>query len=347
MRKLVLLAILMGVMGLVVACGAEVRDSGGGDQGGTGGQEGPISLAVVPKAIGFSFWDTVQQGAQCAASREEDVSIQWDGVTQETNVNGQVDLLQNFVSQGVDGIVYAATDAQVLSRVTRNALDQGITVVNIDSGTTPQPDQVPVFATDNVEAAENVPDLLAERIGSEGGQIAFIPFQQGTRTNEAREEGFKRGLEDHPELELVAEQSSQSNYNTALQVTEDILTANPDLDGIFAANEPGALGAAEAVRAAGKSGEITIIGWDASSEEVEALRGGTIDVLIVQNPFRMGFDGVNAAVETIRTGETVEGGDTGTTIVTEQNVDDPEVQAVLNPSCDNIPDSSSGGTTSQ
>jgi ribose transport system substrate-binding protein len=344
-RKLTFLAALMVATVLAVACGAEVRESGGGQEGtGGGGKEGPISLAVVPKAIGFSFWDTVQQGARCAASRNEDVSIQWDGVTQETNVNGQVDLLQNFVSQGVDGLVYAATDAKVLHRVTRNALDQGITVVNIDSGTDPQPDQVPVFATDNVAAAEKVPDLLAEQIGSEGGKIAFIPFQQGTRTNEAREKGFKRGLEDHPELELVAEQSSQSNYNTALQVTEDILTANPDLDGIFAANEPGALGAAEAVRAAGKSGDIAIVGWDASSEEIDGLRAGVIDALVVQNPFRMGFDGVNAAVKMIRTGKTVEGEDTGTTIVTQQNVDDPQVQAVLNPSCDNIPDDDSSDT---
>ena len=273
--------------------------------------------------------------------------MQWDGVTQETNVSGQVDLLQNFISQGVDGLVYAATDAKVLHRVTKSAREQGTTVVNIDSGTDPQPDQVPVFATDNVAAAKKVPDLLAEQIGSGGGKIAFIPFQQGTRTNEAREKGFKEGLKDHPELELVAEQSSQSNYNTALQVTEDILTANPDLDGIFAANEPGALGAAEAVRAAGKSQDIAIVGWDASSEEIKALRSGTIDALVVQNPFRMGFDGVNAAVEMIRTGETVEGGDTGATIVTKQNVDDQEVQAVLNPSCENPPDSGSSESTSQ
>lgn len=350
MRKLALLTVLMGALALAVACGAEVRDSGSGQGGGTGGggKEGPIRLAVVPKAIGFDFWNTVKQGAECAASRNENVSMQWDGVTQETDVSGQVSLLQNYINQGVDGLVYAATDAKVLHRVTKSALEQGITVVNIDSGTDPQPDEVPVFATDNVAAAEKVPDLLAEELGPEGGKIAFIPFQQGTRTNEERAKGFKQGLKDHPELDLVAEQSSQSNYNTALQVTEDILTAHPDLDGIFAANEPGVLGAAEAVRAAGKSGDIAIVGWDASTEEIEGVREGVINALVVQNPFGMGFDGVNAAVKMIREGTTVEGGDTGTTIVTQQNVDNPEVQAVLNPSCDNPPDADSPSeTTSQ
>lgn len=343
-RKLALLLIVLGALGMTVACGAEVRQDGGGQGGGEGGgKQGPIRLAVAPKAIGFDFWETVRKGAQCATSKKEDVSMQWDGVTQETDVTGQVNLLQNFISQGVDGLVYAATDAKVLYRVTKSAKQQGITVVNIDSGTNPQPDDVPVFATDNVAAAKKVPDLLSEALGKGGGKIAFIPFQQGTRTNEEREKGFKQGLKEHPELKLVAQQSSQSDYNTALRVTEDILTAHPDLDGIFASNEPGVLGAAEAVRNAGKAGDIVIVGWDASPEEIKGVRQGTIRALVVQNPFRMGFDGVNAAVEMIRTGKTVEGHDTGTVFVTKENVDKPEVQSVLNPSCKNPPTTTPGG----
>jgi DNA-binding LacI/PurR family transcriptional regulator len=212
-----------------------------------------------------------------------------------------------------------------------------VTVVNIDSGTDPQPPDVPVFATDNVAAAEQVPDLIARELGEEGGEVAFIPFQQGTLTNEQREEGFKKGLKQHPELELVAEQSSQSDYNKALQVTEDILTANPDLDAIFAANEPGVLGAAEAVRQAGKAGDVVIIGWDASPEEIQGVRDGVISALIVQNPFKMGYDGTNAAIKIIREGAKVESEDTGSTVVTRDNLDDPEVQSVLNPSCENPP----------
>jgi ribose transport system substrate-binding protein len=196
---------------------------------------------------------------------------------------------------------------------------------------------VPVFARDNIAAARKVPDLLAKELGKEGGDVAFIPFQQGTLTNEQREQGFKEGLEDHPELKLVAEQSSQSDYNTALTVTENILTANPGLDAIFAANEPGVLGAAEAVRQAGKAGDITIVGWDGNPKEVEAVRDGLVSTLVVQNPFRMGYDGVNAAVKIIREGTQVESEDTGATIVTQENLEDEEVQSVLNPSCENPP----------
>ena len=329
-----------GALALAAGCGT-VQGSGGGGGGGGGeggGQDGPIRLAVVPKAIGFDFWEQVRVGAECAAERAEgDVQVQWDGVTAETDVTGQADLLTNFTTQGVDGLVYAATDARVLANVTQQALDQGLTVVNIDSGTDPQPPEVPVYATDNVAAAEQATELMVEELGEEGGKIAFIPFQPGTATNDTRTEGFKNVLAENPQLELVAEQSSESDYNTALQVTTDILTANPDLAGIYAANEPGVLGAAEAVRQAGLEGEVTIVGWDTAPDELKAVEEGVVTALVAQNPFRMGFDGVNAAVGAIREGEQPQSGDTGATLVTQENLNDPEVQAVLKPSCENPP----------
>ncbi len=209
----------------------------------------------------------------------------------------------------------------------------------MDSGTKPQPESVPVIATDNVAAAEKVAGLLHDELtekGKEGGDVAFIPFQPGTGTNDQRKEGFNTGLEDYPELELVAEQSSQSDYVQAMRVTENIFTANPDLDAIFAANEPGVLGAAEALRRAGKDGEIVLVGWDGSPAEADAVREGVVQALVVQNPFQMGYEGVDSAIRMIRNDVQIESQSTGTTILTEE-IDDPEVQAVLNPSCDNPP----------
>lgn len=338
MRKRILMVLLAAALAMILAaCGAQVRESGG-SQGG-GGQKGPIEIAVVPKAVGFDFWEQARIGAQCAAKKAEgDVETQWDGVTAETDVNGQVNLLQNFITQGVNGLVYAATDAKVLSQVTQSAMDQGLTVVNIDSGTDPQPEQVPVVATDNVAAAERATELLAKKLGKEGGKVAFIPFQPGTATNDTREKGFKNVLKQNPQLDLVATQSSQSDYNTALRVTNDILTAHPDLDAIYAANEPGVLGAAEAVRQSGKAGEITIVGWDTAPDEIKAVKGGIVTALVAQNPFRMGYDGLNLAIKGIRNPDAkLQSIDTGAALITKDNVDDPEIKALLNPSCDNPP----------
>jgi ribose transport system substrate-binding protein len=341
MRRQILAVLLAACFALVAAAAcAQVRESGGGGQGGGEGkgENAPVRLAVVPKAIGFDFWETVRTGAVCAAQKAQgEVDVQWDGVTDERDVNGQVNLLQNFIQQGVDGLVYAATDAKVLADVSQQALDQGVSVVNIDSGTDPQPEQVPVFATDNVAAAEKVPGLISEALkekGKDGGEVALIPFQPGTATNDQRIEGFKNGMKDHPELELVAEQSGQSSYNISQQVTEDILTANRDLDAIFAANEPGVIGAIEAVP---EGSDIVIVGWDAAPTEIKGVRNGEIYALVVQNPFKMGYDGVNAAVRMVRTGADVKSTDTGATYVTKQNIDSPEVQGVLNPSCENPP----------
>jgi ribose transport system substrate-binding protein len=298
---------------------------------------GPITLAVVPKAVGFDFWDSVRKGAQCAASKLTDVTVQWDGVTTETDVTGQVNLLQNFVTRQVDGLVYAATDAKVLAQVTQDTLSRNIPVINIDSGTDPQPATVPVFATDNVAAARNAADLLADALGPGAHKVAFIPFQPGTMTNDQRATGFAQGLAQHPNLTLVAAQSSNSDPNTALSVTENILTAHPDLDGIFAASEPGVIGATNALSQAGKTGKIKIIGWDAAPDEIKGVTSGAVTALVVQNPFRMGFDSVNAMVRTVRTGQISSNVDTGVTFVTQQNINDPHVQATLKPSCENPP----------
>jgi ribose transport system substrate-binding protein len=319
----------------VVSCGGVKKHQSTSNAGVK--KSGTIRLAVVPKAVGFSFWEDAHKGAECAASKLKDVKVSWDGVSAETDVSGQVDLLQNFLTSGVNGLVYAATDAKTLYNVTKQAMQKGTPVVNIDSGTDPQPKSVPVFATDNVAAANKVPDLIAKQLGKKGGKVAFIPFQAGTVTNDQRTQGFKQGLKRHPELKLVATQSSQSDVNTALRVTGDILTAHPDLNAIFAANEPGVVGAAQAVRQAGKAGKIVIIGWDAAPDEVKGVQNGEISALVVQNPFRMGYDAVNGIVKKIRQGTAPTNEDTGVTFVTKSNINDPKVQSLLKPSCSKPP----------
>ncbi|HYZ36615.1 MAG TPA: ABC transporter substrate-binding protein, partial [Pseudonocardiaceae bacterium] len=318
---------------LGMGCSAATGPGSGASGGPKVKASGPLTLAVVPKAVGFDFWDSVRKGAQCAASKMTDVKVQWDGVTAETDVTGQVNLLQNFLTRQVNGLVYAATDAKVLAQVTQDALSRNVPVINIDSGTNPQPANVPVFATDNVAAARKAADLLADALGPGVHKIAFIPFQPGTLTNDQRTKGFKEGLAKHPNLMLVAEQSSNSDPNTALSVTENILTANPDLDGIFAANEPGVVGATNALTQAGKAGKIKLIGWDASPDEVNGVTSGSITALVVQNPFRMGFDSVIAMTEHIRKGISVSNEDTGVYVVTKQNMNQTQYKAILAPSC--------------
>jgi ribose transport system substrate-binding protein len=334
LRNLVWDLLFLACALLVTACGNVTVQSSGGNNNAT--TSGPLRIAVIPKAIGFDFWEQVHKGATCAASKQQNVTVIWNGVTAETDVTGQIDLLTNYITQHVNGLIYAATDARALYQVTQQALKANIPVVNIDSGTYPQPANVPIFATDNVASAHKAADLLAQQLNGHG-KVALIEFQPGSATNDERAQGFKEELAKYPGIQLVADQSSRSDYNQALSVAEDILTAHPDLNGIFAANEPSVLGAAEAVRRIGKAGKITIIGWDAAPDEVKGVQQGTISALIVQNPFRMGYDSVNAMVRILRQHATIHSEDTGVTILTNANLNDPKVQAVLNPSCQNPP----------
>jgi ribose transport system substrate-binding protein len=325
MRKLVV-AVITSALALA-ACG------GGG--GGGGGQKA-LDIAVVPKAIGFDFWEAVHKGAQCQASKQSNVKVEWNGVTAETDVSGQINLLQNYLTRHVDGLVYAATDAKSLYQVTQQAQQQKTPVVNIDSGTTPQPGDVPLFATDNQASAVKAADLMAQALHDQG-KVAMIEFQPGSMTNDQRVNGFKQGLQKHPGIKLATTQSSDSDSTKALSVTENILTANPDLTGIFAANEPSVIGAAQAVARRGLTGKVQIIGWDAAPDEVKAVQSGEISALVVQNPFRMGYDSVGAMVKQIRDNVQPHNEDTGVTFVNKDNLNDTKVKAVLNPSCSNPP----------
>lgn len=320
------------VLAVVAGCGGP-----GGKAKPSVTKSGPITLAVVPKAVGFDFWKQVRLGAECAASRQKDVTVQWDGVTDETDVVGQVNLLQRFVGQNVDGIVYSATDAAALAPITDLAVQRGKAVVNIDSGTYPQPAGVPLFATDNVAAGTKAADTLAELLGPGDQKIALLSFVLGSANGEQRVQGFKAGLAKHPNLKLVVEQSTQSDLTTAQSVTERILATHPDLDGIFASNEPTALGAAEAVHKSGRAGQVKLVGFDTPPGEVKLMQSGVISALIVQNPFRMGYDGVNAAVKMIREGATVRSEDTGVTLLTAKDLTAPQYQSLLSPSCANPP----------
>ncbi len=293
----------------------------------------PIHLAVIPKSVGLDYWSKVHAGAECAVSQMRGVQVTWNGVTDETDVVGQLNLLNNYIAQGVNGLIYAATDATAMNEVSTGAVKAGIKVVSIDSGTTPQPSDVPLIATNNISGAELAAAHLAKAIGPSGGKVAIIAFHAGSQTNDQRVQGFTAGLKKYPKLHLVGTQYSQNDYNTALTVTANILTANPDLKGIFAANEASDVGAVEAIRIAHRVGKVKVVGWDTSPDEVDGVRQGIVSGLISQDPFRMGYDGVRAAVALVRHQGRPRNENTGAVMVTRSNLNNPIVRQFVTPRC--------------
>ena len=290
-----------------------------------------LKIAVIPKSVSVEFWLTVEAGARAAAKDfgVPDAGILWKGPQDETQVTQQADLVQDMITNKVDAIVLAASDAKGLVPKVEAAVKAGIPVITIDSGVD---SELPLtfVATDNIKGAQEAAKKLAELIGDEG-EVGLIPFVPGAATSQMREQGFKDEIAKHPNIKLVATLYSESDVKKGMDATDDMLAAHPNIKGIFAANEPGAMGAARALETRKLAQKVKLVAFDAAPAEIEALKKGTIQALVVQNPFQMGYQGVEAAVKAIN-GEPVEKRiDTGVEVVTMENFSEPEIQKLLYP----------------
>jgi len=283
-------------------------------------------ILVSPKGLVLSFWVTVKAGAD-SAGKEFNVEIIWKGPTQETDIAGQIAIIEDYTNKGIDAIVIAACDAQGLIPVLKNASSKNIPIITIDSGI--ESDLARSFiATDNTVAAQKAAQELARLINEEG-KVACIPFIPGAATSIWRERGFVEEIKKYPNIELLPIRYSQSEVAIGMAVIEDILTAHPDLKGIFAANESGTIGAIQALKTKNKIGKVKVIGFDAAPNELKALQAGEIDGLVVQDPFKMGYEGVKAAVKSLQNETVSKRIDTGVYIVTRDNLSHPEIQRLL------------------
>jgi len=287
-----------------------------------------LKIAVVPKGTVHEFWKTVKAGAD-AAGEKIGAKILWKGPPEETMVAEQMNILEDFITAKVDAIVMAACNAKALVATAQKALDAHIPVITIDSGLDPDI-SLSFVATDNIAGAEKAAQVLAEMIGKQG-EVGLIPFIKGAATSDQREQGFKQGLKAYPNIRLVSTLYSDSLAGKAMDVTDDMLTAHPNIVGIFAANEPGAMGCVQALKARKLVGKVKVVAFDASPGQISALKEGVIQALIVQNPFQMGYQGVMQAKNAIDGKPCKKRVDTGVTVVTMKNFNDPEVQKILFP----------------
>jgi len=238
--------------------------------------------------------------------------------------------VQAQVTNRVDAIVLAATDAEALVKPAKDALAKGIPVITIDSGLKDPDASLCYIATDNVEGGRRAAEALAKEIGAKG-KVGLLLFEKGSASSDEREKGFKEGLQKYPNIQLVTTLES-NDPQKATDTTTNMLTANPDIAGIFAANEPNGVGAANVLRQKKLGGKVKLVAYDSSPEEIKALEEGILQATIVQDPFQMGYKGVKTALKAIKKepiGEKFI--NSGMTVVTKANLNTPEVQKLVNP----------------
>jgi ribose transport system substrate-binding protein len=285
-------------------------------------------IAVIPKGLGHDFWNTVRLGAM-KAGEEEGAEIRWNGPEKETQHDRQIAIIEGAVQDKVDAIVMAATDRNAIVPTLRKVAAAGIPVITIDSGVE---SDIPksFIGTQNEKGAAAAAEEL-NRLLSGKGEVAVIPFIRNAATSDQREKGFKDGLKRFPGLKLVADNESGGSEEGGQKATENMLAAHPNITGIFAANEPGAIGCGRALETMGRAGQVKLVAFDASPNQIGMLEKGTVQALIVQNPYKMGYEGVKNAVKLLH-GQTIPKViDTGVTVVTKANLNNPDVQKLLYP----------------
>ena len=287
------------------------------------------TIAVIPKGTKHQFWQSVNAGAQ-AAAKEDGVTADWGGPANEASITDQVNLVENKITSGVDGIVLAATDKTALVKPVKDAMAKNIPVVIIDSGIAEPDAAVAYIATDNVGGGRAAAEALAKAIG-EKGTVGLIIFMKGSGSSDDREKGFKEGIAKYPNIKLVATLEANDPQKGG-EATTNMLTAHPDIVGIFAANEPNGVGSANAIKQLGKTGKVKLVAYDSSDEEIKAINDGVIYATVVQDPYQMGFKGIKTVLKAIKKEpidqKTI---DSGFKVVTKENLNTPEIQKLVNP----------------
>jgi ribose transport system substrate-binding protein len=294
-----------------------------------GEESGRLQIAVIPKGTSHEYWKSVHAGAE-AAAQELDVEVLWKGPLIESDRNAQIQVVEDFVTLGVDGIVLMPLDRVALVRPAREAQQSGVPVIIADSDID-WDGRLSFVATDNERGGEMGGEQLAELLGGKG-KVILMRYLENSASTTRREEGFLKAMAANPGIEIVSSnQYAGPTIEGAQQTAENLLNAFTEVDGIFCPCEPAAYGMMRAIQDAGRKDKIRFVGFDGSEKLVAGLAEGQVDALVLQSPVAIGDLSVRAMVKHLR-GEPVEGRiDTGVVIATQENMSSPAIQALLSP----------------
>jgi ribose transport system substrate-binding protein len=283
-------------------------------------------IGVVPQGQSHMFWQSIHAGA-IAAAQENGVEVLWNGPPQEGDYSGEIKVVDAMINRRVDAIALSPADKSALVGVVERAVKAGIPVVIFDTGVETEVYTSRV-ATDNAGGGAMAAERMAKVLGGKGN-VVILAVRPGIASTMAREQGFEDGIKKFPGIKLLDKRYGMADFATSLQVAENMLTAYPDLDGMFASNESSTVGAVQALK--GRKSKCRLVGFDWSPTLAEALQTGVADSLVVQDPFRIGYESVKAAVTKLNGGTPEKIQNLPPLLVTKENLNDPAVQKQLNP----------------
>jgi len=297
------------------------------------------TIAVIPKGTTHEFWKSINAGA-VKAQQELDgkgvkVEVIWKGPLREDDRDQQIQVVENFTSRRVSGIVLAPLDSQALVNPVVSAVQANIPVVVMDSGLKSDK-YVSFVATDNFKGGQLAGEHLAKLLNGKGNVI-LLRYAVGSASTEEREKGFLEALGKFPDIKLISsDQYAGPTRETSYQASQNLLNRfGNEVNGVFCVNENSTIGMTKALRDLGKAGgKVKMVGFDAGSQSVLDMKNGDVQALAVQNPVLMGYLSVVSIVKHLQ-GEPVEKRiDTGVVLVTPENMEQPNIKDLLNPPLD-------------
>ena len=291
------------------------------------------TIPIIVKDTTSFYWQIVLAGAR-KAGQDLGVKVPELGAQSESDITGQISILENAVAEKPAAVVIAPTEFKALGKPIDEAAKK-VPIIGIDWPPTSKA-FTSFLTTDNVQggriAADGLAQGIMEKYGKAEGDVALITSLPGVGSLDQRAKGFKEEIATkYPGLKLVADKVADGQATTGLNIMTDLITANPNLRGVFASNLIMAQGAGQAVAENKKADTIKLIGFDSDDKLIGFLKDGTIYALVVQDPYRMGYDGIKTALAASK-GEKVEKSvDTGANLITKANMDGEKQSALLNP----------------
>ncbi|WP_301107471.1 substrate-binding domain-containing protein [Sporosarcina sp.] len=298
MKKIVSLLTVVVMMVLLVGCSMD------DDSSSTGGKEkapnDKLKVGLAMNTLNNPFFVAVKEGAETQA-KEQDVDLI---VTDAQNDPGkQLSDIENLLQQNIDILVIDPADSDAIAQAVKKANETGIPVFTVDRQSNGG-EVVTHIGFDAIKSGNLAGDFLKETLEGKGN-IVEIQGILGTNVGQLRSEGFNEIVDGTPEFHVIARQSANFDRGDAMKVMEDILQANKEIDGVYAANDEMALGALAAIEAAGRVDEIVLIGCDAIDPSLDAIRAGKMNATIAEPPFFLGKEAIDTAIK-IAAGEQVE-----------------------------------------
>jgi ribose transport system substrate-binding protein len=309
MKKTLLVAAVFAVIGMSAWAGA------GADTPAAGAK---TKITLITMDSIDEHWIKLRAGAEAKVKELGNIELTFNAPPGKVDATVQANMVEDAITKKANIIMLAPLNADALVPAIEKAKKNGIKVILVDSGANTEAYDA-ILYTDNGAAARLAADQLAAAIGG-NGKVAIINAQAGAGTTMTRENDFKDQIaKKYPGITVVGTQYSDGDATKALNIATDFMTANPDLAGIYACNEGSTTGAGNGIAQAGKTGVIKFVGFDWSANTKSLIEKGVLNATMVQNPYEMGYQGVQAGVDLLQ-GKTVQRKiDTGVTVATKEN----------------------------